>query len=175
MTRRERRRPGSIACVSDGAVIAEYRASGVYRWMLLVALLVCVGILAMIWFGASTTGAALFGCLLAAVPIGWLVYGFGFRIADRLELTPTELAWRSPLWKGRVRLDGIRSMTDALPVVDAVRITVADGRPIYVRVGGGLSQFESRTVRAAPHIRLTVSRRQESAEARGADGYSERA
>lgn len=161
--------------MTGGDVIAEYRASGLYRWMLLVALLVCVSILASIGFGASTTGAALFGCLLAAVPIGWLVYGFGFRIADRLELTATELSWRSPLWKGQVPLDRIRSMTDALPVVDAVRITVAGGRPILVRVGGGLSQFESRTVRAAPHIRMAVSRRQESAEARGGDGYSERA
>ena len=160
--------------MTEDGVVAEYRASGVYRWMLLVALLVCVGILSWVWFGASTTVGAVFGCLLAGVPLGWLVYGFGFRIADRLELTATHLLWRSPLAQGRVRLDHVRSMDGALPVVAAVRITVAGGRPIYVRVGGGLSQFEARTVRAAPHIHLLVSPRQEAAEARGEDGYTER-
>lgn len=65
--------------MTEDGVVAEYRASGVYRWMLLVALLVCVGILSWVWFGASTTVGAVLGCLLAGVPLGWLVYGFGFR------------------------------------------------------------------------------------------------
>lgn len=161
--------------MSEGDVLAEYRASAAYRWMLLVALVVAIGLLAWIWTAASSTGAALFGCLLASIPLGWLVYGFGFRVADRLELTASELAWRSPLWRGRVPLSRVRSMTDALPLVDALRISVQDAAPIYVRVGGGLSQFASRTERAAPHVRVTLSRRLDGVQSTWEDGYSDRA
>lgn len=157
----------------SGGVLARYRVGGYYRWALLLALLVGVSLVVWIWTAAPSPGAALFRCLLAAVPLGWLVYGFGFRIADRLALTDTELVWFAPLARGTVPLSSVRSMADALPFVDALRISVAGSRPLYVRVGGGLREFEHRAASLAPHIRVSVSRRQNHVETWGSDGYSD--
>lgn len=162
-----------MARVSGDVVVAQYRAAGYYRWALLLGLLIVVSILVWIWTAAASLSAAVFGCLLAALPLGWLVCGFGFRIADRLALTDTELVWFAPLARGTVPLSSVRSMADALPFVDALRISVAGSRPLYVRVGGGLREFEHRAASLAPHIRVSVSRRQEHVETWGSDGYSD--
>lgn len=157
---------------SDG-VLAEYRAAGTYRWLLLLWLLCVVALLAWIWVAAPSAGAAAFRCALTAVPLGWLVYGFGFRIADRLALTADELIWHARLAHGRVPLSEVRSMTDALPVLDAVRITIVGSWAVLVRVGGGLADLERRAASLAPHIRVEISARQEGVETWAPDGYSD--
>lgn len=142
----------------------EYRCPNYYPAVLLVGAGVIIGVWVTVGISAPSTGALLFRWLLLAVPTGFLVYGYGWRIAYRLWCEDGRLFWRAPLGGGSVNVSEVNILRDALPRVDALEVRTADGVACFVRIGPGLLEFARAVQLSSPKIVISTSRRWERAE-----------
>jgi hypothetical protein len=113
-----------------------------------------VGIsVASVW---SKVGPPLWFVVLWLLALVWNGYWFLVRIAYRLDLSDTELLWRTPLRNGAIELADLVEMRPYRLGLSIEVLQLADGSKVLVIVRKGFIDFTKEVNNAAPHVPVRV-------------------
>ena len=107
--------------------------------------------------------------------LAWNGYWWLFRIAYRLDLTQTDLAWRAPLRQGSLRTADLVEMRPYVFGSSIEVIVPSEGAKVLVLVRKGFVDFMREVETVAPQVRTRVGLYAKLSERLpGARGYSRR-
>jgi hypothetical protein len=135
-----------------------YRMYPLWRVQILgmFVLFAVVGVVVVVAGVVASSGPPLFFALVWVLVVIWNGYWFLFRIAYRLDLTESSLAWRTPLRSGTIALIDLVEMRPSRFGSSAEVLRLSDGSKVLVMVRKGFVDFMAEVQAAAPHVEARV-------------------
>jgi hypothetical protein len=148
--------------MTDDAVLAVYGWRAGSRWLFLaVAIAVTVSLVPML-LAAAVTASPLAAVVLVLLAAGWLAFAalMLWRVGLTLELTATDLRWRTPVRRGSVALTAIRAIRPvpvmALGGVHAIE--TADGGSVWMLVSRGFADLVEDVAQGGRAVEVRLSK-----------------
>jgi hypothetical protein len=134
-----------------------YRMYPLWRVQILsmFVLFAVVGVVVLVAAVVASSGPSLFA-LVWVLGVIWNGYWFLFRIAYRLDLTESSLAWRTPLRSGTIALIDLVEMRPSRFGSSAEVLRSSDGSKVLVMVRKGFVDFMAEVQAAGPHVEARV-------------------
>jgi hypothetical protein len=149
--------------MADDTVRAVYGWRTTSRWLFLALVVVVSVSVVPLLFAVAVSGASpVAAVVLVLLGLGWLVLvGLSlWRLAQTIELTASQLRWRTPVRRGALALSDIRAIrpVPVMAVGGVHAIETLDGTAVWMLVSRGFTEFVDDVRQSAGAVEVRLSR-----------------